>query len=69
MLLIKIACISLLSFMAGIMEGFIQEITGINISRFIYIMLGIFICLIWKVSKYEYMELARCKNARIKTTI
>ena len=49
MLLLKIACISLLSFMAGIMEGFIQEITGINISRFIYIMLGIFICLIWKV--------------------
>ncbi len=49
MVLIKIMCIALLSFVAGIIEAFIQEITNINMSRFIYILLGMFICLIWKV--------------------
>ncbi len=49
MVLIKIICIALLSFVAGIIEAFIQEITNINMSRFIYILLGMFICLIWKV--------------------
>ncbi len=48
MLIIKIMFISILAFLAGMIEAIVMDFTNINISRFLYILLGIFTVLIWK---------------------